>query len=252
MGTQKNVDVVFVVDASASMKPTFDQLRKHINSMLTPIIKSGSNVRLGLVAHRAGETDDGGAVYQFSGIGGHSVIDALYQKSPNDSDEQGLFTRDLKIFVESLDRISPAGDEETLIALDCALDFPFGPLASTKRVLVLLTDEPLEDGVSRGECGDKIMELIEKVHARHINMFLVLPESEQANRLVYADRAEVEFIQGGDGLASVRFDLLLGQIGKSISVPSLQTTTEPAFKRALYDQNQWADTDSRMPEQDNR
>ena len=247
-----NIDIVFVVDASASMRPTFDQLKKHLGSMLGPISQSGAKVRLGLVAHCAGESESGGSVLvQHLGLDGYSVTDLLYRKSVNDSNnEDKLFTQDARRFISSLNLVEPKGDEETLIALDCALDFPYGALSNTKRVVVLLSDERLEDGVSEGRYGEKIPELIEKIHARHINLFCVLPESDQANQLAYADRSEVEFIQGGDGMANVKFDLLLGQMGKSISASSLQASTEPAYKKALFGQEQWGESDSEMVDRD--
>ncbi len=252
MAQEKNVDIVFVVDASASMMPTFEQLKVHLGKMLIPISQVGAKVRLGLVAHNAGMAEQSNeVVYQHIGLGGVSIVELLYQKSANDGDNADqLFTRDAKRFTDSLNLIVPNGDEETLIALDCALDFPFGSLSNTKRVVVLLTDEPLEDGVFKGQNGDKIHDLIDKIHARHINLFCVMPESEQANQLAYADRSEIEFIQGGDGLAHVKFDLLFGQMGKSISVASLQSTNEPPFKTGLYGQKEWTTSQSSMVSSD--
>lgn len=252
MGASNNVDIVFVVDASASMRPTLEQAKKHLGALLTPISQSGAKVRLGLVAHSAGRSVQGdGVLFSQIGLDGKSVTDALYHASANDrNNENLLFTSDTKRFISSLSQIEATGDEETLIALDCALDFPFGPLSNTKRVVVLLSDEQLETGVFAGRNGIKIPELIEKIHARHVNLFCILPESEQANQLAYADRSEVEFIQGGDGLANVKFDLLFDQMGKSISVSSLQTTTEPHYKRGLFDQAQWGNSADDMVESD--
>lgn len=247
-----NVDIVFVIDSSASMKPTFQQVKKHIGALLGPIVQSGSIVRLGLVAYRGGREEQGNKLLlQHIGLNESSIIDLLYRKSANDGDNAAqLFTQDTKVFVQSLDAIVPRGDEETLIALDCALDYPFGELRNTKRVIVILTDEQLETGAQGGRNGVKIPALIEKIHARHINLFCVLPESEQSNQLAYADRSEIEFIQGGDGLANVRFDLLLGQMGKSISVSSMQSSNEPAFKRGIFGQESWTTSDQQMSDQD--
>ena len=49
-------------------------------------------------------------------------------------------------------------------------------------------------------------------------------------------------LAGGQGLASVDFKTLLGQMGKSISVSSLQGGQEERYERALFGQDKWVST----------
>ena len=51
--------------------------------------------------------------------------------------------------------------------------------------------------------------------------------------------SELEFVSGGGGLRSVDFSRLLSQMGKSISVMSLQSSSEPIYTRALFGQDTW-------------
>jgi uncharacterized protein involved in tellurium resistance len=55
------------------------------------------------------------------------------------------------------------------------------------------------------------------------------------------DRAEIEPVDGGDGLKAVDFKKLLAQMGKSISISSLQMGPEPSWQRALYGQDKWTE-----------
>ena len=233
----QNVDIVFVVDASESMSPCFEQLRKHFQSLLAPLRQAKFKARFGLVAHAAGR-DRGGIVYDhhFIGGAGHSFLKDLYGQSPRASD---FFTDDPDKFCQVLQSLKPQGNENTLLALDIALDFPFGSLQNTKRVVAVLSDEKLEDGIEGDVPISKIPELVQKIQARHVQLFASMPSSDGANLLAEVDRSEFEPVDGGDGLARVDFKLLLGQMGKSISIPSLQTVGEPLFKRALFGQDAW-------------
>lgn len=246
-----NVDIVFVIDASASMRPCFEQLKVHLGELLKPLGQSGLRVRLGLVAYQAGRRDDDTLLFTHWLLGGS--IELLY-KSPANGQSSGtdkLFTTDPARFMARLCQVEPKGDEDSLLALDVALDFPFGALSNTKRVVALFSDERFEDGVSGSNRVEKLPQLIDKIHARHVHLFCAIPEGEIAGQLAYADRSEVEFIQGGDGLANVNFAQLLGQMGKSISVSSLQATREPSWQPALFGQDQWVSSDETMPEHDN-
>jgi hypothetical protein len=53
------------------------------------------------------------------------------------------------------------------------------------------------------------------------------------------DRAEIEAVDGGDGLKSVDFRKLLAQMAKSISVSTIQAGREPTWQRAIYGQDRF-------------
>lgn len=240
-----NADIVFVIDASESMQPCFDALRSHLDAILQPMQGSVSKVRFGLVAQSAGKLR-GRAIYDHRFLCGADldVLQRLYRRGPNDSDpREEFFTSDARRFASVLAEIKPQGNEEMLVALDVAADFPFGPIADNKRVIALFSDEPFEEGVLAGELNARIPEIIEKLQRRRIHLFMAVPESEAALELAMADRSEAEFVDGGNGLQAVDFKLLLGQMGKSISGSSVQAADEPPYTRALFGQDAWTDQD---------
>jgi hypothetical protein len=135
------------------------------------------------------------------------------------------------------------GDEDNLVALDIALDHPFGPVSTTKRVVALFSDEKLEAGAQRTAIKEFIPRIVEKLHARRIKLFCAMPYSDAAQQLSEANGSEIEDV-GGQGLTGVDFRTLLGQMGKSISVSSLQGALEEKYERALFGQDQWVSTDA--------
>jgi hypothetical protein len=238
-----NVDLVLVIDASESMQPCFDALRVHLDKLILPLQGYAARLRFGLVAQSAG-SDRGQAIYdhQFLCGSGLQAIKKLYQRGPNDPDPRNeFFTADPKRLTAALKALKPQGNEEMLVALDVAADFPFGPLSNTKRVIALYSDEPFEDGVTKGGSSRLISKLMDKLEARHIKLFMAVPEGSAGQELTTVDGASVRYINGGDGLKSVDFGQLLGQMGKSISVASLQSAKEPPYERALFGQNGWTD-----------
>lgn len=241
-----NVDLVFVVDASASMKPCFDRLRAHLDQLLQPMQGRVGRIRFGLIAQSVGASSSK-AVYEHRFLcgGGPDALSKLYHRSPNDPDPRGeFFTDDPKRLRAALDEVRPQGNEDILVALDLALDFPFGPIKDTKRVVALFSDEPFEGGVAGSGRNDSIPALIEKIQARHIQLFCAVPEGPGALELSQADRSELEFTSGGeDGLASVDFRRLLGQMGKSISASSVQSIAEPPYRRAVFGEDRWGAAD---------
>jgi len=239
-----NVDFVFVLDASASMAPCFDQVRKHLHDVIKPMQGHVSTVNFALVAAAASRTASG-ILYNTSslldGDLGVELISLLYKTGSDQGNARRmLFTPDPERLIRRLDQLEAKGDEDMLLALDIALDLPFGPVASTKRVVALFSDEPFETGVMESESNQKLPAIIEKIHARHVQLFAAIPDGPGANQLASVDRAEVELVGGqGSGLAEVNFKQLFAQMGKSISGSSLQLSGEPAFQRALFGQDKW-------------
>lgn len=246
-----NVDFVFVIDASASMGPCFDQVRKHLHDVIKPLQGHVSTVNFALVACAASKTATG-LLYNTSslidGDLGLGLISLLYQPGGEQSNaRQKLFTTDPERLVRRLDQIEAKGDEDMLLALDIALDFPFGPVSSTKRVVALFSDEPFETGVMESKSNEMLPGIIEKIHARHVHLFAAIPDGPGASQLASVDRAEVELVGGqGSGLAEVNFKQLFAQMGKSISGSSLQLSSEPPFQKALFGQDKWTEGSGEM------
>lgn len=235
-----NVDIVFVIDTSFSMQPCFDQLRVHLEHVITPLTGHVSRLRLGLVGHSASRTEDS-VIYDHRFLCAGDM-DALYGHQDDDFALSRLFTSDPILFSRALLSLTPHGDEEMLVALDIAADFPFGPLRNTKRVIILLSDEPFGQGPYGQHHITLLPELMAKLAARRILLFAAMPDSEAIQQLGLLDGSLIALVNGGDGLRSVDFDDLLRGMAKSISVASLQSTDEPVFKRALFGQDQWPST----------
>lgn len=218
------------------MRPCFDALKTNIAQLIRPLQGSSFNVRIGFVALHVGKSASGGIVYYL-----HTLLGSDYSDISRGT--QGLFTSNPDEFSAALGHLTIAGNEHQLLALDCALDFPFGPLVSTKRVVAMYSDEPLEGGAFGSDDIRHVPALVQKIMARRIQLFAAMPASTGLDELAAADGAEVETVSGGDGLASIDFAKLLGQMAKSISVASMQGAEAP-FVRALFRQDQWVHVSS--------
>jgi len=221
------------------MGPCFVLLKQHIAELLSPLQQANFHVRFGLVAYAAGK-HRGNVVYDHTFVGGSGsrLIQELYSSQPN---PDNYFSTDPAAVARVLAGLRPQGNEDTLLALDIAADFPFGSAANTRRVIALFSDEKLETGVSENEPISKLPDLVDKLMSRRIQLFVAAPVSSGLEQLAAVDRAEIEPVVGGDGLKSVDFKKLLAQMGKSISVASLQMGAEPAWKKAIYGQDRWSD-----------
>jgi hypothetical protein len=246
-----SVDLVFVLDASASMAPCFEQVKKHLHDVIKPMQGHVSKVNFALIAAAASQ-HGGGVLHNMisllDGDLGMDLVKLMYKSGSGQGDARDrIFTSDPDRLIRSLDRVETKGDEDMLLALDFALDLPFGPVATTKRVIALFSDEPFESGVTGSESNEKLPQLIDKIQARHVQLFAAIPDGPGASQLASVDRAELEIVGGqGGGLADVDFSTLFAQMGKSISGSSLQLTAEPTYQRALFGQDSWGEGTGEM------
>ena len=239
MAAPTQIDLVLVIDTSVSMRPCIELLKQHLRELIQPVQGQAAKLRFGLVGLSASAREDG-IVYRTQTLAGDSEsVGWLYG---NSTQAEFLSDNTAKV-IERLDSLTVSGDEDNLLALDIALDHPFGPVASTKRVVALFSDEKLEAGVQKSAVNAYIPRLIEKLHARRIKLFCAMPYSNGAQLLSEANGSEIEDLAGGQGLASVDFKTLLGQMGKSISVSSLQGGLEERYERALFGQDKWVSTE---------
>ena len=234
----KKVDLVLLVDASESMAPCFSALREHLSELLMPLRQASFSVRFGLVAYAAGSTRAGRA-YDFTFVGGSGpqMLQRLYGTQVPERD---FLSADPSDVIRALQGLQARGNEDTLLALDVAADLPFGPIEDTRRVVALFTDERLEDGLGGAEPAARVPELVQKLMSRRIQLFAAAPMSEALEVLGSTDRAEIEPVDGGDGLRAVDFRKLLSQMARSISVSTLQSAGEKPWKRALFGQDRWS------------
>ena len=232
----QNVEIVFVIDTSDSMQPYINALKKNLERLILPLQQSGLNVRFGLVSHSV----TGKGIYSIAFLKPCTAtsLKKFYSGQYNIDD---FFTGDTKKFLNILDSLSTRGDEDTPLALDFALDFPFGPLSSTRRVVAFFSDERIEDGEMAPGWQSIIPKLVDKAMARKIMLFGYIPESPAALQLSEAERSEMMFWDCRD-INQIDFAKLLSGMGKSISLSTIQATNEPSYSKALFGQDKWVDT----------
>lgn len=237
--TKGVVDVVFCLDASGSMAPCIDGVRKNLDVFLEALAGDANrkiDCRIDFLAHCCGE--DGGLVRSVSlNKSGVDLITALYGQGAKPG---AFFTTDREAVRKALKGVDVYGDEAMLIALDMALDYPWRPQAGCHRVVVMLTDEPLEDNAIWPAQRAKLDALIEKIQKLGVKLYIVGPPSPGLDTLAEADKCIYQKAgQTYDGLGSIDFSKVLQQIGKSVSASVLQGKPEAGVKRALFGQDQW-------------
>lgn len=241
--TKGVVDVVFCLDASGSMAPCIDGVRRNIGAFLDALAGDTNrkiDCRLDFLAHSCDET---GNLVRSTSLrkNGAELVAALYGQKP---DPGAFFTTDAGEVRRGLSEVTAYGDEAMLVALDLCLDFPWRPRAGCHRVVTLLTDEPLEANADFQNQKRMIGAAIDKIHALGVMLFLVGPASAGFDELAEADKSQYQRVgQAHDGLGSLDFARVLAHIGKSVSVATaLQAGPERGVKRALFRQDTWIAT----------
>lgn len=253
-------DVLFVVDASGSMGPCFDQLRAHIKSFVEPFKALGfTSLRLGLLAYSSNKNrSEGGYIYRnrflcpdrtsnMSALYGEASVASKMFWTQSDDIDTGVAQ-----FVQRLEQIKCRGDENTPFALDCAADFPFEPIKTTRRVIILFTDERIEDGVSKmeavGENFSILEQIMDKVSKRHISLYYFGPQSEAAELMEEYPRVFVNYVvswqqrhSDTETWGSLDMGGIMDALGKSISSSVVSAAEETQFDKAIFGQNSWPD-----------
>lgn len=239
MAGRNCADIVFCIDASGSMQPCIDAVRDNIEKLLEGLqsdVQTTWDVRFDFLAFH--DSKDGVHWYRSVALQASSLVDAVYKGGGS-----GLFTKDLAAFKAGLKAIEVEGEEEQLLALDIAMDYPWRPSDGCHRVVVLLTDESVETGVFVEQQKAKIDALIAKAMDKRIKLFVVAPESDGFYRLAAADRCEYDD-SGTErgGLKNVDFSKMMTAIGKSVSVAQTYAgaNSEP---RPSFDQLSWSVVD---------
>ncbi|MBP5639295.1 MAG: VWA domain-containing protein, partial [Victivallales bacterium] len=237
MGANK-VDILFVVDASDSMSPCFQKLRDNLRRFILPLNQASFEIRFGLLAYNAGG-DGHHAIYEHTFIGGNTanLVKGLYAQNP---DIGKYFTSDANKFLNALDSVRTQGDENTPLALDIASDFPFNTPDESRRVIALFSNEKLETGILENEPLGKFQQVLQKIAKRKIALYVYLPASNAAAMMTRLPKSIIKTVEEGPNCwDNVDFGQMLEQMGKSISVSSLQMTREPEYQKAIYGQNTW-------------
>lgn len=245
MSTRGAADIVFCLDASGSMAPCFDAVRRHIGDFIQGLESNRQTAwdwRIDFVAHCAGAA--GGAyVCEQRSLFESDLCGALYGRRQQAG---RFFTKDLEEFKRGLAAVEVNGDEAPLAALDFCLDFPWRDAAACHRVVILMTDEAVEDGVLVEEQRRLLAKLIDKLQRLRVLLFIVAPSSAIFDELSRADKSEYEVVDvSGDGLAQVDFRQVLSAVGKSVSVASRQAGKTDGVERGLFGQASWGVSEER-------
>lgn len=235
-------DIVFCIDASGSMEPCLRGVCENVGRLLEGL-RSGQqgqgywDVRFDFLTFQ--DSSEGVSRYHTTGIPGSvGVIRGLYTE-PTPSD---FFTRDLEQFRQSLASVSPNGEECHLMALDIALDFPWRPSEECHRVVILLSDEPVETGVLVDMQLPVSPKLIEKIMKKKVTLFIAAPESAAFYELAAVDRCVYKDLESvGDGLEKLDFSDILESIGKSVSVSQFYGGGAEGVL-PLFGQSEWVPT----------
>ena len=231
--TKGVVDVVFCLDASGSMAPCIDGVRRNVGAFLDGLgLNAGRAIdcRIDFLAHSC---DEAGILMRSDSLrrSGLDLVAALYGQKP---DPSAFFTSNPTEVRAALNAVGTYGDEAMLVALDLCLDFPWRPRGGCHRVVVMLTDEPLETNADAKNQRRMVGSLIDKIHALGVMLFLVGPESAGFNELAEADKSQYQQVgQTQDGLGSLDFARVLSHIGKSVSVSQLQGSPDKPVRRAV-------------------
>ena len=237
MGANK-VDILFVVDASDSMSPCFQKLRDNLRRFIQPLNQASFEIRYGLLAYNAG-ADGGKAIYEHTFVGGNdpALVKDLYSPQLN---IDNYFTGDAGKFLQALDSVRTQGDENSPLALDIAADFPFDDIAASRRVIAFFSNEKLEDGILENEPLTKFQQVLQKIAKRKIALYGYFPASNAAAMMAHLPKSIIKSVNEGPACwDSVDFGQMLEQMGKSISVSTLQMVGEPPYQKAVYGQDTW-------------
>lgn len=246
MAGRETADIVFCMDASGSMEPSFNGVRNHVINLLEVLkddLQRSWDVRFDFLAYHTSHGVGGGLCVSLETVNKmyNEVNQGLYH-SKNCGANGGnsdFFTTDLELFRRRLGEIKCSGDEITAVALDMAADFPFRDASTCHRVIILLTDEKLSTGVLVEESRAKLMDLAKKLQDRRIALFMVTPECDDYDTLSQIDKCEWTIVEDGNqGLANIDFSKLMQSIGKSVSVS--QTTTGGSIDpKPLFNEDRW-------------
>lgn len=250
MAGRETADIVFCMDASGSMSPTFEGVRDHVFELLESLkadVQRSWNVRFDFLAYNTAYDCDGKAGMTFKTVGktNMEVLDGLYRSSydSNGGSSSGFFTSDVDRFRAALSEVSCDGDEATAVALDMAADFPFRDATTCHRVIILLTDEEMETGTSVQESDSKLVALARKIQDRRIVLYMITPQSDMYDTLSQIDKCEWTVVNDeSNGLSNVDFGKLMQSIGKSVSV-SQTSTSSSIGPKPLFNEDGWTGDD---------
>src|SRR4051794_17719286 len=110
MSTRRVADIVLCIDASTSMQPCFDAVRRNVEQLVSGLQSTGQStwdVRFDFLAHQASEAGGGFIAFHYESLRyptSMQVIDAIYGKAGANGAQAGagFFTKDVEEFKRAL------------------------------------------------------------------------------------------------------------------------------------------------------
>lgn len=207
MATSKNkVDIVFVIDDSASMEPVIDGVQNNINGFIDSLQNSGNKIDFR--------------------IGFELYGNELFTTCP--------LTSDVADFKRTLIRkriYETGGGEITLLAIDMAADHNWRDRCH--RYIIIFTNEQLSTNDYYATQISKYDELLQKLKDLHIKIIFLGKDCPDYRRLKEVKHCSYEPIENYE---SVNYVELLETIGKSVSQQSNSNADDNAtsINKDLY------------------
>ncbi len=206
MATSKNnVDIVFVIDDSASMEPVIDGVESNINGFINSLQNSGNKIdfRIGFELY------------------GNELFTSCKLTSNVSHFKQEL---------EENRKLETGGDEITLLAVDIAADNDWRE--KCHKYIIIFTNEPLSTNNQYEKQLTKYDELIQKLKDLQIKIIFLGKDCPDYRRFKEIKHCSYEPIDNYD---SVDYSTLLETIGKSVSQQSGgQTGGSASANKGLY------------------
>ena len=207
MATSKNnVDIVFVIDDSASMEPVIDGVEKNINGFINSLQNSGKKVdfRIGFELY-------GDKIFTACALTGN--------------------VEKFKTQLNKKRKLETGGGEITLIAVDRAADHSWRE--KCHKYIIIFTNEPLSTNDEYEKQLTKYDELIQKLKDLQIKIIFLGQDCPDYRRFKEIKHCSYEPIDNYD---SVDYSTLLETIGKSVSQQSGgQTGDSTSVNKGMYE-----------------
>ena len=185
--TRNIVDLVFCLDASRSMISCIEGVKENIEQ-LTGELKTTPNrkidFRLGILAQD------------------WKVFRIL------------AFTDQLTIFRQALKKVEPKWEEFTLPAIDWSLDFAWR--SGCHKVVIVFTDEVLQNNHAPDFQRSKLNELIDKIIRMRVMLLMIAPTCTEYVKLSKIPRSEFIEIEQKK-FNEVNFTAVMKRIGQTVS-----------------------------------
>jgi hypothetical protein len=191
MKTSKNkVDIVFVIDDSASMEPVIDGIENNINGFIDNLQNSGNRVDFRIGYELYGNT-------LFTACPLSSNVDFFKQQLQADR------------------KLETGGGEITLLAVDRAADSDWRD--NCHKYIIIFTNEPLSTNNEYEKQLTKYDDLIQKLKDLQIKIFFLGKDCPDYRRFKEVKHCNYQPIERYE---NVNYTTLLDTIGKSVSQQS--------------------------------